>query len=155
MGNTVSPVKLLLAVGKMFASIAGARIVTSDITEEMKTSRFDATVSKGDGEIVEFDRPIDDITIETLVKVWRNKLEQRMQLTLATLLSEEAVSTDSFSTNDQLDEGTQAAFVAWTAKCPAQQVMLLAAQINCSASVVDKALSIPDSSTEESLQYQM
>ena len=136
----VSPVKFLLAIGKLFAGIAGVRIVTSDITEGVKT-RFDAMVSK-DSEIVEFDRPIDDITIETPVKVWLNKLEQRMQLTLATLLLQEAVSTDSFTTNDQRDEGTQAAFVAWAAKCPALQVMILAAQINCSASVVDKALSI-------------
>lgn len=133
MGNSSDPAKVLVHVGKMFAGIAGARSVTSDLPEGVRT-RFDAMVSK-DGEVVEFHKPI-DITAQTTVKDWLKELEHQMQTTLAHLL-ENAVSEDAFAGTD-FNEEKKADFVTWATKFPAQ-VMILATQINWSTNV-DKAL---------------
>lgn len=141
MGNASDPGKVLVHVGKMFAGIAGARSVTTDLPEDVKT-RFDAMVSK-DGEVIEFHNPI-DITAQTTVKQWLKELENQMQTTLAHLL-ENAVQEDSFGTTDFTDE-KKSEFVVWATKFPAQ-VMILATQINWSTSV-DKGLDSKDPSED-------
>lgn len=115
MGNAGEPGKVLQHVGKMFAGIGGARLVTEDLPEGIH-ARLDAMVSK-DGEMVEFHRPI-DIPEHSNVKSWLKDLESTMQTTLALLL-EQAVTDDSFS-SQSLDEGTKEKFVEWTTKFPAQ-----------------------------------
>eukprot|EP00522_Entomoneis_paludosa_P000277 CAMPEP_0172474334 /NCGR_PEP_ID=MMETSP1065-20121228/69303_1 /TAXON_ID=265537 /ORGANISM="Amphiprora paludosa, Strain CCMP125" /LENGTH=4205 /DNA_ID=CAMNT_0013232513 /DNA_START=82 /DNA_END=12699 /DNA_ORIENTATION=- len=139
MGNSSEPGKVLPHVGKMFAGIAGARTLSTDLPEGVRV-RLDAMVSK-DGEMVEFHEPI-DIATEGSVKDWLKLLESRMQSTLALLL-EKAVSEDNFKADSALDETTKATFVEWATKFPAQ-VMILAAQINWSMGV-DKGLGAADS----------
>jgi dynein heavy chain 1 len=135
MGNSAEPGKVLAHVGKMFAGIAGARLVTKALPENV-TARLDAMLSK-DGEIVPFHEPI-DIGPQSNVKEWLKTLETRMQTTLALLL-EQAVSEDVFAAGDILSDDMKSTFIGWTTKFPAQ-VMILAAQINWSMGV-DKALS--------------
>lgn len=130
MGNAGEPGKVLPHVGKMFAGIAAARITKSSVPEGVKT-RFDAMISK-DGEVVDFYEPI-DITEEKSVKDWLKELESKMQTTLALLL-QEAVSSDSFTTERSLDDSARKEFVEWVKKFPAQ-VMILATQVNWSMSV--------------------
>lgn len=140
MGNSGEPGKVLAHVGKMFAGIAGARRVTEDLPEGVRT-RLDAMVSK-DGEVVPFHKPI-DIGDQTNVKDWLKELETGMQTTLALLL-EEAVKEDAFSANSKLDQKSKSKFIEWATKFPAQ-VMILAAQINWSMGA-DKALGSSNSS---------
>jgi dynein heavy chain 1 len=141
MGNSSDPGKVLAHVGKMFAGIAGARVATKDIPDDVQT-RFDAMVSK-DGEVVEFKSPI-DISKDTSVKKWLKELELQMQTTLAQLL-EEAVAEDAFTGTD-FSEEKKAQFIDWGSKFPAQ-VMILATQINWSTSV-DKALGTSNASAQ-------
>jgi len=144
MGNSSEPGKVLPHVGKMFAGIAGARTVNTDLPEGVRV-RLDAMVSK-DGEIVDFNEPI-DIATDGSVKDWLKLLENRMKSTLAILL-EQAVAEDNFTAEAALDEPTKTRFVEWATKFPAQ-VMILAAQINWSMGV-DKGLG--DTDAKGSLQ---
>lgn len=139
MGNSSEPGKVLPHVGKMFAGIAGARTVTTDLPEGVRVI-LDAMVSK-DGEMVEFNEPI-EIRNEDSVKDWLKLLESRMKSTLAILL-EQAVSEDNFTADSSLDDTTKTRFVEWATKFPAQ-VMILAAQVNWSMGV-DKGLGEADS----------
>jgi dynein heavy chain 1, cytosolic len=116
MGNSGEPGKVLAHVGKMFSGIAGARLVTGTLPEKVR-ARLDAMVSK-DGELVEFNEPI-DIHDGTNVKDWLKSLEDRMHSTLSLLLGK-AVDLDVFSDCDMLDGGIKNDFVAWTTKFPAQ-----------------------------------
>jgi dynein heavy chain 1 len=135
MGNAAEPGKVLAHVGKMFAGIAGARLVTKGLPENV-TARLDAMLSK-DGEMVSFHEPI-DIGPQSNVKDWLKTLENRMQTTLALLL-EQAVSEDVFAAGDTLSDDMKTTFIRWTTKFPAQ-VMILATQINWSMGV-ENALS--------------
>ena len=103
-------------VGKMFAGIAGARLASTDVPDDVR-ARLDAMVSK-DGEVVPFNEPI-DITAQTNVKDWLKSLEDRMHTTLALLL-EQAVSEDVFSSGSALNDENKAKFVDWATKFPAQ-----------------------------------
>jgi dynein heavy chain 1, cytosolic len=134
MGNSGEPGKVLSHVGKMFAGISGAKVVTAGLPQDMR-ARLDAMVSK-DGEIVSFYEPI-EITQQKNVKDWLKELETKMQTTLALLL-ENAVAEDNFSSDEKLDDANKICFVEWVTKFPAQ-VMILAAQISWSMGV-DEAL---------------
>jgi len=138
MGNAGEPGKVLSHVGKMFAGIAGARLASDGVPEDVR-ARLDAMVSK-DGEVVPLKQPI-DITAQTNVKDWLKELEDGMQNTLALLL-EQAVGEDTISSGAALDNETTITFVDWATKFPAQ-VMILAVQINWSMGV-DKALGESD-----------
>lgn len=138
MGSSGEPGKVLSHVGKMFAGIAGATVVTDGVPEGVR-ARLDAMVSK-DGEEVPFHEPI-EITQQKNVKEWLKEMETKMQTTLALLL-EQAVAEDSFSVFESFNDDSKLRFVEWTTKFPAQ-VMILAAQINWSMGV-DKALSTND-----------
>lgn len=142
MGNSGEPGKVLAHVGKMFSGIAGAKLTTDGVPEDVH-ARLEAMVSK-DGEVVPFHEPI-DITAQTNVKEWLKALEDGMRMTLALLL-EKAVSEDAFSAGETLDDNRKKQFVDWTTKFPAQ-VMILATQVNWSMGV-DKALTGNNSSDE-------
>lgn len=135
-GNSQEPGKVLAHVAKMFAGIAGATSVTTDLPDDTLT-RFDAMVSK-DGEVVPFHQPI-DVKKQMGVKDWLKQLEERMQSTLALLL-EQAVSEDKSSEVSLASEEGKKTFVEWAKKFPAQ-IMILATLINWSMGV-DNALRV-------------
>jgi dynein heavy chain 1 len=129
-GNSQEPGKVLAHVSKMFAGIAGAVSVSTDLAEDTIT-RFDAMVSK-DGEVVPFYKPI-EVKKQMGVKDWLKQLEERMQSTLALLL-EQAVSEDKSSEVSLIGDEGKATFVEWAKKFPAQ-IMILATLINWSMGV--------------------
>ena len=141
-GNSQEPGKVLAHVAKMFAGIAGAVSVSTDLPEDTIT-RFDAMVSK-DGEVVPFHTPI-EVKKQMGVKDWLKQLEERMQSTLALLL-EQAVSEDKSSEVSLIGDDGKATFVDWAKKFPAQ-IMILATLINWSMGV-DSALKADGDSSE-------
>lgn len=143
MGNAGEPGKVLQHVGKMFAGIGGAHLITEDLPEGIR-ARIDAMVSK-DGEKVEFDQPI-EIPENCGVKDWLKSLENSMQTTLASRL-ENAVEEDNFS-SQSLDDTTKKNFVEWTTKFPAQVSQHFYAIVSYSSSI-----SGDDSCNPSQLEY--
>ena len=144
-GNSGEPGKVLGHVGKMFAGIGTARIVTGAELPEDISHRLDAMVSK-DGEVVPFIKPV-DIAKSMSVNDWLKDLENQMKFTLAHLL-EEAVNGDRSNDNTNEGEEGEERFVTWATKYPAQ-VMILAAQISWSAAVEN---ALQEGDTDAALQ---
>eukprot|EP00587_Corethron_hystrix_P001648 CAMPEP_0113299688 /NCGR_PEP_ID=MMETSP0010_2-20120614/1622_1 /TAXON_ID=216773 ORGANISM="Corethron hystrix, Strain 308" /NCGR_SAMPLE_ID=MMETSP0010_2 /ASSEMBLY_ACC=CAM_ASM_000155 /LENGTH=4034 /DNA_ID=CAMNT_0000152971 /DNA_START=8 /DNA_END=12112 /DNA_ORIENTATION=+ /assembly_acc=CAM_ASM_000155 len=129
-GNSGEPVKVLGHVGKMFASIASAKMDDPEDETKDETYLKDLTdmISK-DGEIVPLDRRI-PVKSSMSVKEWLKQLESGMKSTLASLL-DSALSTSAGTAVDDPDS-----YIEWAGSFPAQ-VMILASMVKWSMGVHD------------------
>nr|CDI53148.1 cytoplasmic dynein heavy chain 1 [Melanopsichium pennsylvanicum 4] len=112
-GNSKDTARILKHLKKMFAGIAtvelddGAGLLTAMVSRE--------------GELVPFRTPI---SLKDYPKIndWLARIENEMRISLAELLSEAAAELESFYTSTA--SLTSESFLAWTAKYPAQLVVL-------------------------------